>query len=86
MTHSPSLPDSQHGTEKIRWFERILEMPLAATCNATVSRPMRCLWDWLDPGLDNAMQEMDELSARKDLVHDRNEILSTIKRFFSLTI
>lgn len=36
--------------------------------------------------LDNAMQEMDELSARKDLVHDRNEILSTIKRFFSLTI
>ena len=36
--------------------------------------------------LDNAMQDMDAQSALKDMSQQRNEILSTIKRFFSLNM
>ncbi len=36
--------------------------------------------------LDSAMQDMDAQSARKDMSQQHNEILSTIKRFFSLSM
>ena len=36
--------------------------------------------------LDTAMQDMDAQSSRKDMSQQHNEILSTIKRFFSLNM
>jgi hypothetical protein len=36
--------------------------------------------------LDSAMLDMDAQSAQKDESQQHNEILSTIKRFFSLNI
>ncbi|MFA5826271.1 MAG: mechanosensitive ion channel family protein, partial [Gallionellaceae bacterium] len=36
--------------------------------------------------LDTALQDMDTQSSRKDMSQQHNEILSTIKRFFSLNI
>lgn len=36
--------------------------------------------------LDNALQDMDAQAARKDISQQRSEILSTIKRFFSLNM